>query len=733
MYTVRLRIHWCNQESLLIEPNQLSLRVHKGIKCLCTSQENLIQREKVKLPSWSHKPEREERHRYTIQQFYGTKEGSRNYQDERFKNGFKCYHCTKTINNNIKFMQHIKNHLEKEKQENLSLSDIINCEHCGRRFNTPFELQCHIEKAHLNTSNLKCKICDMVYESRLNLQCHLNTKHPPLQMPYHCPVCNFRSSVHDDIIEHFRCKHEGIRQLLCTHCLKGVRDGTSYLRHCQKHQTKSGNSRCKQCKLMFLTPAELKTHMKEDHIRFPVKKVSESVKSQEQIIQESAEQKRVLKRASVDSFDIYKKQKKQMRGDARKGTLESYSLLDWKASLDKTRKIDDNGMVHKCSECSTAIDDLAAHFATFLKCSSCPYRTYCGMSYGNHMIKFHKSNRPAPKLHPVTKPSIDILKCEKCNYCTESGSAMAGHVMTCTMGPTEVEGFKHHTRPRRPEEYAQSSCSSNSPGTKWMESPEPSQYQDDGFFDDVVKDDASVTDAVSNIIDRLFGTDDEPPSQNPVDDANIMAEPSIPSTSAQETKVNDDDDDDIILLDDDEPEIEKTSKPEKKTIPAEPATVLEEESPVVEDDKEGAAEDALLESHPAEEEGGLEDNSLSKEEEDKLLEDEEDELVTEDAKADVGDTLTDGTDGVAVAEHCQDEQVSPDKPTKEDFGSSENKSDGAGSEEDAKDVHAVGSGDPLESKDEDVVMATNDPGDSESVDLLGNHPSVEDNTMEVDA
>ncbi|XP_077996907.1 uncharacterized protein LOC144450196 isoform X2 [Glandiceps talaboti] len=473
--------------------------------------------------------------KYSIDQFYGSKEGSRNYLDDKYKYGFKCYHCTKLISNNIKYMAHIKNHLDKEKQENLTLNDIINCDHCGRRFNTPFELQCHIEKSHISSSDLRCRICDLTLDCKSDLMSHMTSKHPPLQMPYSCPICQFRSSFLDTTIEHFKAKHEGIKKCLCTHCLKASGDANSYLRHCQKHQTKSGNVRCKKCKLMFVTSADLKAHDTNDHIRFPVKIKRKAVHEPKEDLEEPVvETTPATATVQTNSYSEYRKKRKQVKGDARKGTLESYSLNDWKAAFDKSRKNE----VHRCSECGTVISSLAAHFATFLKCSHCHYRTYCGLSYSNHMIKFHRTTSSSPQLHPVSKMSGAVLKCMRCSFMTESGSAMAGHVMTCINGPTEVEGFKHHTRPRRQDELSASSSSSNSPIPKQDTFDKVNYESEDPLLDDVSTD--NIHASVSNIIDRLFGADEE--------ESNFVQGDEQLTAQEQPAKVSDKDNDNVVSL-----------------------------------------------------------------------------------------------------------------------------------------------------------------------------------------
>lgn len=45
-------------------------------------------------------------------------------------------------------MNHMKHHLELEKQNSESWESHTTCQHCYRQYSTPFQLQCHIESAH---------------------------------------------------------------------------------------------------------------------------------------------------------------------------------------------------------------------------------------------------------------------------------------------------------------------------------------------------------------------------------------------------------------------------------------------------------------------------------------------------------------------------------------------------------------------------------------------------------
>uniref|UniRef100_A0A2K6L0I6 Zinc finger protein 280C n=1 Tax=Rhinopithecus bieti TaxID=61621 RepID=A0A2K6L0I6_RHIBE len=166
-----------------------------------------------------------------------------------------------------RFMNHMKHHLELEKQNNESWENHTTCQHCYRQYPTPFQLQCHIESTHTpHEFSTICKICELSFETEHILLQHMKDTHKPGEMPYVCQVCQFRSSTFSDVEAHFRAAHENTKNLLCPFCLKVSKMATPYMNHYMKHQ-KKGVHRCPKCRLQFLTSKEKAEH-KAQHRTF---------------------------------------------------------------------------------------------------------------------------------------------------------------------------------------------------------------------------------------------------------------------------------------------------------------------------------------------------------------------------------------------------------------------------------------------------------------------------------
>ncbi|XP_069767370.1 zinc finger protein 280D-like isoform X2 [Narcine bancroftii] len=376
--------------------------------------------------------------------YYGKDDGDMhlNQHDQKTNTTFKCYSCLKILKNNIRFMNHMKHHMELEKQSSESWENHTTCQHCHRQFPTPFQLQCHIETAHCpheSTNTVQpgtaeyfvnfivyqhdprgegmpiCKICELSYESEQVLLQHMKDNHKPGEMPYVCQVCGFRSSVYLDVDNHFRIVHENTKQLLCPFCLKVIKSGNAYVQHYMRHQ-KKGVYRCSKCKLQFLTCKEKVDHKTQHHRTFrkpaqleglppgtkvtirasmsayPVgsssmPSVNSSTSSTLQYSSSvtvntklcSSAINQVTTQGSSQPAPYFKEEKK--KNTANKKITKPFNI-DIQFFRSKYG-------VLKCVECDTEVKEFTNHFATYACCSLCRFRSSCNKSYVAHMTSFH--------------------------------------------------------------------------------------------------------------------------------------------------------------------------------------------------------------------------------------------------------------------------------------------------------------------------------------------------------
>ncbi|XP_045142426.1 zinc finger protein 280D isoform X1 [Echinops telfairi] len=393
--------------------------------------------------------------------YYGKHEGDVQ-EEQKTHTTFKCFSCLKILKNNIRFMNHMKHHLELEKQSSESWENHTTCQHCYRQFPTPFQLQCHIESTHTpHEFSTICKICELSFETEHVLLQHMKDNHKPGEMPYICQVCNYRSSSFSDVEIHFRTSHENTKNLLCPFCLKVIKIATPYMHHYMKHQ-KKGIHRCTKCRLQFLTGKEKMDHKTQHHRTFikpkqleglpPGTKVTirasvgappsgssftPSISASTSTLQLSPARtknltaknptKSIINKPSATKFNASKPNGSKSKCKPKISNVQKKQ--NTLASSNKKSKVNTalrnlryRRGVHECIECSSEIKDFANHFPTYVHCSFCRYNTSCSKAYVNHMMSFH-SNRPSKRFCIFKKHSENLrgitIVCLNCDFLTD--------------------------------------------------------------------------------------------------------------------------------------------------------------------------------------------------------------------------------------------------------------------------------------------------------------------------
>lgn len=374
--------------------------------------------------------------------YYGRFEGDRKVTVEKTNTTFKCQSCLKILKNNIRFMNHMKHHLELEKQNSESWDSHTTCHHCYRKYLTPFQLQCHIESAHSPIeSSTTCKICELAFASEQVLLEHMKESHKPGEMPYVCQVCNYRSSFFSDVETHFRTAHENSKELLCPFCLKVLKSGHMYMQHYMKHQRK-GIHRCGKCRLNFLSFKEKVEHRTQVHRTFKKPKALEGllpgtkVTIRASLSGRSPAQSDYPKQCGItvkpECLSKQSKSEKTVAPKKTKAASVSKKLRrpNMKHNL-ALSNLSTNGGCHTCIECFSKVDHFFSHFPMVAACGACRYRTSCKVSIGNHMIRFHSTRKALKQdLHRNPTSLKLTLVCLNCDLLVDGsrGDLMTKHL-----------------------------------------------------------------------------------------------------------------------------------------------------------------------------------------------------------------------------------------------------------------------------------------------------------------
>uniref|UniRef100_H2ZZ73 Pogo transposable element derived with ZNF domain n=1 Tax=Latimeria chalumnae TaxID=7897 RepID=H2ZZ73_LATCH len=343
---------------------------------------------------------------------------------------FRCLHCFKRLKNNIRFMNHMKHHVELD-QQNGEVDTHTTCQHCYRQFSTPFLLQCHLENVHSPfESTTKCKICEWAFESEPVFLQHMKDTHKPGEMPYVCQVCDFRSSVYSEVDIHFRVVHEDTKNMLCPYCLKVFKNSNAYQQHFVRHQKKSVYH-CNKCRLQFLFAKDKIEHKLQHHRTFRKPKQLEGLKPGTKVtIRASTAQPRPVPLSAVPAPQDAAQQTGPLSQPAPSEPASFNPPAQRNAAKRTVKKMTHLGK-QRCLECSFDIPDFPNHFPTYVHCSLCRYSTCCSRAYANHMINNHVP-RKSPKylaLFKNTSASEVKLVCNICQFVTVIGDAMAKHLI----------------------------------------------------------------------------------------------------------------------------------------------------------------------------------------------------------------------------------------------------------------------------------------------------------------
>ncbi|XP_025939446.1 pogo transposable element with ZNF domain isoform X1 [Apteryx mantelli] len=391
-----------------------------------------------------------------VDDFYYGRDGGKVSQLLNFPKvptSFRCPHCTKRLKNNIRFMNHMKHHVELD-QQNGEVDVHTICQHCYRQFSTPFQLQCHLENVHSPyESTTKCKICEWAFESEPMFLQHMKDTHKPGEMPYVCQVCQYRSSLYSEVDSHFRMIHEDTRHLLCPYCLKVFKNGNAFQQHFMRHQKKSVYH-CNKCRLQFLFAKDKIEHKLQHHKTFRKPKQLEGLKPGTKVtIRASRGQPRTVPISSNDMPQGTGQETTPLTSSTDPQPIFLYPPVQRNVQKRAVKKMSVLGR-QTCLECSFEIPDFPNHFPTYVHCSLCRYSTCCSRAYANHMINNHVP-RKSPKYLALFKNYTACgvkLSCSSCLFVTSEGDAMAKHLVfnpshefsnIIFRGPTWISHSRH--------------------------------------------------------------------------------------------------------------------------------------------------------------------------------------------------------------------------------------------------------------------------------------------------
>ncbi|ODN00983.1 Pogo transposable element with ZNF domain [Orchesella cincta] len=384
----------------------------------------------------------------TLEKYYygvSTIRTTKSWSNTPFNSNIKCPLCVRTFASSREIIRHIAAHVAGHpKTAENSL-----CACCLKAVPSTAD---HRRDVHeLVDCVHPCHFCQITFTTEMELVIHMWDLHVEAEAPYVCDICDFASSFHCDVIDHFNERHGDSCYVMCPYCLKVLSAKSfSFLKtivvHLQSHQLKR-TKKCTKCILSFGNDIDLRNHMAAHASKadlgnawlrttrqFPLKILMPTPPA--------------IKAQSSSNFtdSSLQKSKKRKLITEKKRSPEPKSTLNTPFSvplpIDPTEKF--AGSRYKitlpdieqgkaiCSECKVDIMT-PNHFIGRISCTKCRFTTSCRQAMDIHHDANHQPNSVSIRpILPTRREKMlnDPLVC-KCGYLSRSPYKLADHLVRC--------------------------------------------------------------------------------------------------------------------------------------------------------------------------------------------------------------------------------------------------------------------------------------------------------------
>ncbi|XP_072166233.1 uncharacterized protein [Diadema setosum] len=166
---------------------------------------------------------------------------------------FKCTHCPQVFATEMRYVEHVKRHVENRP---------FQCHLCPNAFASESALINH-QGEHNGQKPIKCDVCGRGFRTRHFMTAHKRRMHKVQQMRFACSFCNKPFSDKGNMIKHER-RHKGIRPFVCLTCGKGFTSKFCLTSHSYTH-TNERRFGCPYCEQKFTLNQHLTNHIYRQH------------------------------------------------------------------------------------------------------------------------------------------------------------------------------------------------------------------------------------------------------------------------------------------------------------------------------------------------------------------------------------------------------------------------------------------------------------------------------------
>ncbi|XP_072943121.1 uncharacterized protein [Epargyreus clarus] len=168
---------------------------------------------------------------------------------------FKCEHCPKVFNTNLKKKAHeYQAHIHSKRNK---------CRYCDDRFSDTRQKDMHLERVHgVPTFARKCQACDKTFAHQNALLIHMK-RHHLIERPNKCNQCEKAFFSSTELRAHM-VKHTGQREFQCVVCSKSYGRKWTLTEHMRIHAD-DRRFKCEHCNMAFVQKCSWRGHMRSKH------------------------------------------------------------------------------------------------------------------------------------------------------------------------------------------------------------------------------------------------------------------------------------------------------------------------------------------------------------------------------------------------------------------------------------------------------------------------------------
>ncbi|XP_053384658.1 zinc finger protein 665-like [Mercenaria mercenaria] len=167
---------------------------------------------------------------------------------------YKCTVCSREYVNKSHWKEHVKLH---------DGSNFVQCDQCGKSYNSKKSLNLHKSSTHVDERKFICQVCGKAFLTKHHLKNHLITHDD--ERNYKCRFCD-ATFKKNDVLKMHENVHTKEQKYICDICGGHFLRRSSLRNHRLTHVPGHQRWKCRYCDTKFRTQSSMMTHIKNKHV-----------------------------------------------------------------------------------------------------------------------------------------------------------------------------------------------------------------------------------------------------------------------------------------------------------------------------------------------------------------------------------------------------------------------------------------------------------------------------------